>query len=219
LVASLVRAEWLEPHMGTFINVVSNGPLGIAPTNFRSEDRAGVNLCGKMNLQPGVVVRKEWPADVEAIRALHTASFPTGAEAALVDALRVARRLEISLVSVEGDRVVGHVGFSPVTVDGEPLGLGLAPVAVWPDYRRRGVAAQLIREGLELCRKAAIGVIVVLGNPRYYSRFGFEPAGPYRLRDEYAGGDAFQVMELVRGSVPVGGGLVRYAPEFAALGA
>ncbi len=172
-----------------------------------------------MDAQQGVVVvRKESPADVEAIRALHTTSFPTAAEAELVDALRSAGRLSISLVAVEGDSVIGHVGFSPVTVDGEPLGLGLAPVAVRFDCRQRGVAAQLIRAGLELCRQAAAGVVVVLGNPRYYSRFGFESGEHHRLRDEYRGGDAFQAIELVQGSLPAGGGLVRYAAEFAAVG-
>jgi putative acetyltransferase len=165
-----------------------------------------------------VCVRKESPADVEAIHALHAASFPTAAEAALVDALRAAGQLSISLVAIERAQVIGHVGLSPVTVDGVPSGLGLAPVAVRLDCRRRGVAARLIREALELCRMAATGLVVVLGDPRYHGRFGFEPGRRLALRDEYAGGDAFQAIELVPGSVPTEGGLVRYAPEFATLG-
>jgi putative acetyltransferase len=80
------------------------------------------------------------------------------------------------------------------------------------------VAARLIRHGLELCRQAATGLVVVLGDPRYYRRFGFQPARLLALRDEYEGGDAFQAMELVRGAVPSGGGLVRYSPAFAAAG-
>jgi len=163
------------------------------------------------------VVRRESPADIERIYSVHAASFPTAAEGALVDALRAAGQLSISLVAVEYDRVIGHVAFSPITVDGAPLGLGLAPVAVQPGCRQRGVAARLIREGLELCRGAA-GLVVVLGHARYYSRFGFEPARLFALRDEYEGGDAFQALELVRGAVPPEGGLVRYSPEFAALG-
>jgi putative acetyltransferase len=114
--------------------------------------------------------------------------------------------------------VIGHVAFSPVSVDGVPLGLGLAPVAVLPDCRQRGVAARLVREGLELCRQGGTGLVVVLGDPRYYSRFGFEPAERLALHDEYQGGDAFQAIELVRGTVPPEGGLVRYSPVFAALG-
>jgi putative acetyltransferase len=164
-------------------------------------------------------IRAESSADVAAIRAVHSTSFPTAAEARLVDALRNAGRLAISLVAVEHDQVVGHVGFSPITVDGEPSGLGLAPVAVRLDWRRRGVAAHLIREGLEQCRKADVPLVVVLGDPRYYARFGFEPGWRRALRDEYEGGDAFQTIEFVRGGAPAQGGLVRYSPEFATLGA
>lgn len=166
----------------------------------------------------GVRIRQESGADIEAIVAIHTASFPTAAEAALVDALRAAGRLSISLVAVEGDRVVGHVAFSPIRVDGVASGLGLAPLAVRPDCRQRGVAARLVREGLTLCRQASVGLVVVLGDPAYYSRFGFEPASRLRLRDEYSGGDAFQALTVGGDAVPAEGGLVQYSPEFAALG-
>jgi putative acetyltransferase len=165
-----------------------------------------------------LLVRRESRADVDAIYALHSASFPTPAEARLVDALRAAGRLAISLVAVEQDRVMGHVAFSPITVDGVPLGLGLGPVAVQLDCRRRGVAAQVIRQGLALCREAAAGLVVVLGDPRYYARFGFEPARRLALQNEHAWDDAFQAIELDRARVCSKGGLVRYAPEFATLG-
>lgn len=179
---------------------------------------ATVETCDvNVNMGTVVEVRGESSADVEAIRALHSASFSTAAEAGLVDALRSAGRLSISLVAVERDQIIGHVGFSPITVDGQPSGLGLAPVAVRLDCRRRGVAAHLIREGLERCRKAAAALVVVLGDPRYYGRFGFEPARRRALRDEYQGGEAFQALELVRGAAPAQGGLVLYSPEFATL--
>lgn len=167
---------------------------------------------------PEHIVRKETPADIAGIHAVHAESFPTTAEAALVDALRAAGQLSLSLAAIEGDQVVGHVAFSPVTVDGTPLGLGLGPVAVRPGSRRRGVAARLIREGLDLCRRDAAGLVVVLGDSRYYGRFGFVPARRLALSDDYAGGDAFQALELVRGAVPAAGGRVRYSPVFAALG-
>jgi putative acetyltransferase len=173
-------------------------------------------MSGRQN--ETVRVRKESLADVEAIHAIHSASFPTVAEAALVDALRAAGQLSISLVAIERDQIIGHVGLSPVTVDGVSLGLGLAPVAVRPDCRRRGVAARLIRDALELSREAATGLVVVLGDPRYYGRFGFEPARRLALRGEYGAGDAFQAIELVHGTVPAEGGLVKYCPQFAALG-
>lgn len=171
----------------------------------------------RSNVAP-VGVRKEAPADIEAIHALHAAVFPTAAEAALVDALRTAGRLATSLVAVENDEVIGHVAFSPITIDGELSGLGLAPVAVRVDCRQRGVAARLVQHGLELCRQAGTGLVVVLGDPKYYARFGFEPGSRFALRDEYEAGDAFQVIQLVRRAVPAQGGLVQYSPEFAGLG-
>jgi putative acetyltransferase len=163
-------------------------------------------------------IRPERSRDRGAIHAVHVASFPTAGEADLVDALRAAGRLSVSVVAVESEQVIGHVGFSPVTLDGAPIGLGLAPLAVLPEHRRRGVAERLVRDGLELCRQAGCGLVVLVGEPEYYARFGFRPARGWALRDEYGAGDAFQALELVGGSAPAGGGLVRYAAEFAALG-
>ena len=148
---------------------------------------------------------------------MHVASFPTGGEARLVDALRAAGRLRVSLVALAGGTVVGHIAFSSIEVAGASDGLGLAPVAVVPARRRRGIAAALIREGLSICGRGGGGFVVVLGEPEYYGRFGFAPASRYGLHDEYGGADAFQALELRPGAIPTGAGLVRYAPEFARL--
>lgn len=164
-----------------------------------------------------MLVRPERPADAMAIRAVHVASFPTDAEARLVDLLRAAGRLTISLMAEADGAIVGHVAFSPVTTATGVVGAGLAPVAVVPAHRRRGIAARLIAAGLDACRAAGFGWAVVLGEPGYYARFGFRPATEFGLADEYGGGPAFQAMELVRGQLPTGAGLVRYAPEFAAV--
>ncbi len=160
-------------------------------------------------------VRSEEPADHGAIHAVHAESFPTVGEARLVDTLRAAGLLCVSLVAVEQGEVVGHVAFSPVSVLGANDGVGLAPVAVLPAYRQRGIGEQLIREGLAVCERSSYGFVVVLGDPSYYRRFGFMPSGGWGLRDEYGGGEAFQALELRPGSIPPGGGVVRYAPEFA----
>ena len=162
--------------------------------------------------------RPEQPADVAAVHAVHAASFPTGAEAELVDALRAVGRLTVSLVAEADGAVVGHVAFSPVTAADGATGVGLAPVAVLSAHRRRGIAAELVRTGLEACRAAGFAWAVVLGDPAYYIRFGFHPAAEVGLSDEYGGGSAFQALELVPGALPVGAGLVRYAREFAAVG-
>jgi putative acetyltransferase len=163
-------------------------------------------------------VRHEQPGDAEAIYAVHAASFPGDDEARLVNLLRDAGRLSVSLVAEVDGAVVGHVGFSPVTVASGAIGAGLAPLAVVEPFRRRGVAAKLVRAGIAACGDAGFGWAVVLGEPEYYGRFGFRAASEFGLSDEYGGGAAFQAMELTPGAVPVGAGLVRYSPEFASLG-
>jgi len=165
-----------------------------------------------------IAIHPERSGDAAAIHAVHAASFPTDVESRLVDLLRVSGRLAVSLVAEIGDVVVGHIAFSPVTAASGAVGVGLAPVAVAESHRRRGIAAALVRAGLEACRAAGFGWAVVMGEPAYYSRFGFRPASEFGLSDEYGGGQAFQAIELVPGALPVGAGLVRYAPEFSAVG-
>jgi putative acetyltransferase len=164
-----------------------------------------------------VVIHPERPGDAVAIHAVHAASFPTDLEARLVDLLRNAGRLLVSLVAKVGGTVVGHIAFSPVTAASGAVGVGLAPLAVTELHRRQGIAAELVQRGLEACRAAGFGWAVVLGEPAYYSRFGFRPAAEFGLSDEYSGDTAFQVVELLPGAAPVAAGLVRYAPEFASL--
>lgn len=164
-----------------------------------------------------MTIRPEEPRDLASVHAVNAACFPTEVEARLVDALRAAGNLTLSLVAERDGEVVGHVAFSPVTIDGapEPRGVGLAPLAVLEPHRRAGLGAALVREGLERCRSAGWAFAVVLGDPAYYGRFGFRPARELGLHDEYGGGDAFQALELIPG-VPAGrSGLVRYAPQFA----
>jgi putative acetyltransferase len=165
-----------------------------------------------------VTIRVERAGDAGPIHAVHASSFPAAAEARLVDRLREAGRLSVSLVAEEGGRVIGHVGFSPVTVASGEAGAGLAPVAVLEGSRKQGIAARLIEAGLDGCRAAGIRWAVVLGEPGYYGRFGFREAREFGLFDEYGGGPVFQAMELEPGGLPRGAGLVRYAPEFADLG-
>jgi putative acetyltransferase len=162
-------------------------------------------------------IRNEIEADVVEIRAVHSACFPIAAESRLVDLLRSAGRLSVSLVAEERGRIIGHVAFSPVTAGSGDAGAGLAPIAVIEPERDRGVGMRLVRAGLDACREAGFGWVVVLGEPEYYGRFGFRPASEFGLSDEYGGGGAFQALELVHGSLPSAAGLVRYAPEFASL--
>jgi putative acetyltransferase len=168
--------------------------------------------------QSGVSIRPERLDDASAIHAVHAAAFATDAEARLVDAIRANGRAAVSLVAEAGDRVVGHILFSEVTVgavpDG-PRGVGLAPLAVAPDLQRRGIGAALARSGIEACRAAGFGFVVVLGDPEYYARFGFGKASSRGLGNEYGVDVEFMVLELRDGGLARVSGVVAYCPEFA----
>src|SRR5690606_6248725 len=153
----------------------------------------------------------------DAIREVTRAAFASaphasGTEHRIVDALRAAGALSISLVAVEGGRVVGHVAISPVQVDGGPPGwFGLGPLSVTPARQGRGVGAALVRDALARLRAMGAAGCVLLGDPAYYGRFGFQPAAPLVLPDvppEYFQAIAFS------GVRPAG--VVRYHPAFGA---
>lgn len=171
-----------------------------------------------MSASDPFVVRRERVTDLAGIRAVHEAAFPTSAEATLVDALRAAGRLVVSLVATDdAGGVIGHVALSPVTVDDRECGgLGLGPVAVLPAHRRRGVGGRLVRAALAAAEARGAGFVVVLGDPAYYARFGFRRAGDFGLNNEYGADAEFMAVEIRRGGLPTTG-LVKYAPDFAGL--
>ena len=160
-------------------------------------------------------IRAETPADASAIRVVIDAAFATaehsdGTEAAIVEQLREAGALSISLVAAEGSDVLGHVAFSPILIDGADHGwLGLGPVAVRPDRQNRGIGQALVREGLERALSLGAAGCVVLGEPGYYRRFGFVAAEPLRFPGPPP--HYFQALQF-RGEQPPG--TVAYHPAF-----
>jgi putative acetyltransferase len=165
-----------------------------------------------------ITVRPEEPADEAAVRETNEEAFGTPLEAGLVDALRGSPD-SISLVATIDNRVVGHILFTPVTI--EPAAnvrlAGLAPMSVRPMHQRQGVGGRLIDAGLEECRRQGFAAVVLVGHPEYYPRFGFVPAHTYGLECEFpVPQDAFMVRELEAGALGGVGGIVRYRPEFAA---
>ena len=164
-----------------------------------------------------VAIRSDTPADHPAIRALHERAFGGPAEGRLVDMLRAANKAWVSLVALQQNRVIGHILFSPVTVAQAPKNLcavGLAPMSVLPEFQNRGIGSRLVREGLEACQRKGYDLVVVLGHPKYYPRFGFLKAKDYGLDNEYDALDSFMVLELQKGVLQGIHGLVKYAPEF-----
>jgi len=159
-------------------------------------------------------IRNEEPKDIEQVRSIVRSTFPTKAESKLVDALRANGKAILSLVAVNDDTVLGHILFSPVTTTppSDAKGIGLAPVAIRPDVQLQGIGSKLIYQGLRLCKELGFDFCVVLGNPKYYHRFGFESASSFGTENEYGLDEEFILIRFSDCNVR---GLVRYAPEFA----
>ncbi len=167
-------------------------------------------------------IRPEQPDDHTAIRHVNTLAFGQPNEADLVDALRRASALSISLVASQEHRIVGHIAFSPVTIASETTttieAIGLAPMGVLPEYQRQGIGSQLVAMGLQACSETDYGIVVVLGHPEYYPRFAFTPAKPHDIVWEHnVPAEAFMVRELKEGALAQTRGVVKYRPEFEAV--
>jgi putative acetyltransferase len=159
-------------------------------------------------------LREESADDINAVRQLHLTSFPGTGEADLIEKLRGEGDAIISLVAIEGRVLTGHVMFSKMAAPFPALGLG--PVAVLPDWRRRGIAAALIQEGIRRATHVGCAGIFVLGDPNYYRRFGFESRHADSFESPYAG-PHFMALPLNGGRFPVQFGRIDYAPAFSAL--
>lgn len=162
-----------------------------------------------------ITIRPERGSDQSAIHALTEAAFlgmalSEGAEAEIVDNLRADGDLALSLVAEDDERIVGHIALSPVSIEqagGEWYGLG--PISILPEWQRQGIGSQLIERAISDLRLRGTGGIVVLGDPEYYARFGFE-------RDPaltFPGPPAEYFQRLVLGG-PSPTGRVRYAKAF-----
>ena len=166
------------------------------------------------------VIRPEEPNDCAAIGEVNRLAFGQDNEARLVEALRRSADYipQLSLVAQIDGRIVGHVLFSPAVIETPERAvptLALAPMAVHPDYQRRGVGSALAREGLKACQELGHGSVVVLGHPGYYPRFGFVPAPPRGIRPPFeVPAEAFMVCELLPGALAGIHGTVRYPPAF-----
>ena len=162
-------------------------------------------------------IRLETSSDVSGIRNVEERAFQRLTEADLVDLVRTRGKDSLSMVAVRSGSVTGHILFTPVTLEPHPdslRGLGIGPLAVLPECQKAGIGSRLMRAGLELCQAQGYDFIVLLGDPRYYSRFGFKPAREYGLTSDYGDGDEFQLLELRPGALTGASGNVKYIPEF-----
>ena len=139
-----------------------------------------------------ICIREERPVDIENVRKLNekafTQAFGQAPEADLVDRLRENCSNILSLVAVQNDQVIGHIYFSPVNISGDKIieGIGLGPMAVLPEFQRRGIGSQLVQAGIEILKRRGYTFIIVLGHPEYYPRFGFKRASHSGIRSQWA---------------------------------
>ena len=160
-----------------------------------------------------MIIRDEQCADLAAISGIVTAAFGRPGEAVLVDRLRRGGDIVLSLVAIDGDKVVGHALLSRMTAPFQALGLG--PVAVLPNRQRSGIGSRLIRAVIDRAGQLDWQAIFVLGDPNYYRRFGFDPTLAAGFSCRYAGP---HLMVLPLGAaLPAATGLIDYAPAFRAL--
>lgn len=160
-------------------------------------------------------VRPEAEGEQARIRAIYERAFDTDAEAGVVEALRTESRPYIGLVAEDEGVVVGHLVLSEVVVEtrhGIMKGLGLAPLAVAKESQGRGIGSALVRAALEEAKRQGADFLVVLGDPAFYSRFGFVSAAPalrWRSRDF---DPFFLVFPLREGILEDLRGVVTYQP-------
>lgn len=163
-----------------------------------------------------ITIRHEKLEDHEAVYRVNALAFQQPGEANLVKKLR-GNKPYISLVAIKDKQIIGHIFFSPVTLeDKEFNALGLAPMAVLPEFQNQGIGSKLVRHGLEECKNQGFETVVVLGHPEYYPRFGFVPAKTKGITCEYPVPDeVFMILELKPGILNERSGIIKYRPEFA----
>lgn len=174
-----------------------------------------------MQVRPedNVIVRRENTGDAEersAIRSINEAAFGCQDEADLVEKLRAEGVVLVSLVAEMPQRIAGHILFSRMSNRDNPrigFGVALAPMAVLPEYQRRGIGERLIRHGLNLLRERDERIVIVVGHPDYYPRFGFSSEKARSLEGPLPQ-DAFMAMELSPGALDGVRGRVKYPVAF-----
>ena len=165
-----------------------------------------------------LTIRPEILEDQASIHYVNQEAFGRNQEADLVDKLRKRGVLTVSLIAVQETAIVGHIAFSPVEIASEKSSfwaLTLAPMAVLPSHQNKGIGSKLVIVGLQECLRLGHEIIVVVGHPNYYPRFGFVPANPKGIECEFeAPHEAWMIKELKEGALAGRQGKVRFQPEF-----
>ena len=164
-----------------------------------------------------IEIREERPDDIAAVRDLNKRAFGQDQESNIVDALRNNRAALLSLVATVDDRVVGHIMYSPLSVD-DVNGAALGPMAVIPEHQRQGIGSKLVEAGNRKLKDAGCPFIIVVGHVDYYPRFGFTPASEHGIKCEWdVPNDVFMLLVLEQAKMESVSGLATYRHEFSSV--
>lgn len=159
-------------------------------------------------------IRDETTADIDSIRDVNRRAFAQEQEGNIVDALRSNGAALLSLVAIVDGEVVGHIMYSPATVN-ETTGAALGPMAVLPEFQRRGIGSKLVEAGNQRLKDQGFPFIIVVGHAEYYPRFGFIPASKHGIRCEWdLPDDVFMLAVLDPAKMQNVSGLAKYRHEF-----
>lgn len=170
-----------------------------------------------------VSIRQEKKDDYDAVFEVNKFAFEQDDEARLIEMLRQSDAFipELSLVATFDEKIIGHILFTKIKIINEEVeteSLALAPMAVRPEFQRKGIGRQLIKHGLDKAREMQNKSIIVLGHEHYYPKFGFVPADKWNIKSPYdVPTNFFMALELVTDGLKGVNGLVKYPKEFEAV--
>ncbi|MEG0529345.1 MAG: N-acetyltransferase [Bacilli bacterium] len=169
-----------------------------------------------------ITLRQETEEDFNDIFEVNNIAFGQDSEAKLVNALRNNPAVfipELSIVAIENDKIIGHILFTKIKIKDNKgnlhESLGLAPMAVRPEFQKSGIGGQLIKKGFEIARDLDFKSVIVLGHEHYYPKFGFEPAEKWNIKAPFdVPSNAFMAIELINDGLKNVTGTVIYPKEF-----
>ena len=166
-----------------------------------------------------ITIRPEKPEDIPSVRIINERAFGQPAEADIVDKLRQNCPEALSLVAEDEGYIVGHILFTPVTVETDEKsiqGMGLAPMAVLPERQREGIGSVMVENGLKILQDRSCPFVIVLGHAEYYPRFGFKIASKHGLTSQWDGVPDEAFMVLIFDEITLEGvsGIAKYRKEF-----
>ena len=165
-----------------------------------------------------IEIREERSDDVPAVRDLNRRAFWQDQESNIVDALRANGAALLSLVATLNGQVVGHIMYSPLSIDGKFEGAALGPMAVLPQCQREGIGTKLIEAGNRKLKDDGCPFIIVVGHADYYPRFGFKPASEHGIKCEWDVPDnVFMLLVIDEAKMAGVAGLAKYMPEFSSV--